>query len=161
MMTNPKAKVSFEEYIARLKASKGKKPKKKIKVSDLASIDFEPKPVVNPWHDERIVYLVTHTLCKCGARSTQTNPIPMVRRWHPRRGIKLEAIQLAHQTPLMHMLKVSTDERFVEIANCHECISETTTNPARQVDLFVDWFDDEGILTADPPNPYPKEIPDE
>lgn len=143
MMTEPKeeGKVTFQEFIARLKANKGKNPKKKLKVSDIAPIEG-PKPVASPWFDERIVYLVTHTKCQCGARSTQTNPYPLIRRWHPKRGIKEESISLAHRTPLMHLLKVSIDERFIEIANCHECISEATPNPCTQGDLFSKETDD-------------------
>ena len=100
-----------------------------------AEVTELPK-VVSQWRDERIVYLVTHTTCKCGATSTQTNPIPFVRRFHPKRGVHEEPIVLAHDSVTLHLLPVSQEHRDIEIQNCHECLTEDTLNPAVQTDIL-------------------------
>jgi len=83
------------------------------------------------WTTESICYLVTHTHCRCGAFSTQTNPYPMIRRYHPKWGIHEEAIK--GEPPIG--MKITQDERFILIHDCHECL-DRGSDLGRQLDLF-------------------------
>lgn len=90
------------------------------------------------WTYESVVYLVTETHCACGAHSRQTNPYPLIRRFHPKLGMHEEAIALGAGASGHATLPVSMDTRFVQLQNCHECLSEHTPNPCAQGDLFND-----------------------
>ena len=95
-----------------------------------------PKLMSSRWIDERVVYLVTTTHCACGAVHSQTNPHPMLRRFHPLWGIHEEAISLAPGIASRSILPISLEQRNISIRNCHECLGPADINPYTQLDLF-------------------------
>ena len=148
MMAAPQ-KPTFAEFVAGLKQKKAKAKGGKNANGEGKS---SPTSVASLWKDECVEYLVTTTVCKCGAHSTQTNPVPMLRRFHPRRGIISESIAVAHLGTQAYTLPVRKAFREVGIQNCHECLIDPDVNPLRQDDLFIDWFDEGGELVPAIPN---------
>jgi hypothetical protein len=126
-------KADLQAFLDNLTTQSKKKKKPKAKPTTSATVH----PLyTQQWQHESIIYLVTTTTCACGATSTQTNPLPMLRRYHPRKGIHEEVIQLAPGTASAHILPVATDHRSITIDNCHECITQHTQNPCVQQELF-------------------------
>jgi len=126
---------ALKAFIQGIKEKNAKLPKNRRPVLRRDAVAVH-KLESSRWTSEQIVYLITHTACTCGAESTQTSPIPLVRRFHPLHGVHEEAIKIAHGTLDKHLLPVVQEHRHIEITNCHECINGDTLNPYVQKELF-------------------------